>query len=114
MTRDKDNFPVPIDEGDQLPMSRPFRRASRAQERAENAIYLHRLHRNMLVEFDRNDADATGDAVGYAFQREVDLLNHIRSQARGDAAILEMGAQKLELFTSSNNARARRRFGRLG
>ena len=93
---------------------RVLRRAIRRQEQAEYGIYCRQIQLDTLVEFDRQDVEATGDALMFALKEEFRFVDEVRADAHGDPVKLELGASKITFFAASNNARARRRFGRLG
>jgi hypothetical protein len=100
-------------ESEPVAMPRDLRRARRHRAQTEIDIYVRQLAIDKIVEFDRQDTEATGDAMGFAFEKEVKFLKDIRHEAGGDRAALELGARKLNAFASYNNRRAARRFGRL-
>jgi len=109
----RDVIPLGDDDWERNLFSRDLRRALRRRSRTGTEIYLRQLEIDKLVEFDHQDTEGTGDALEFAFKKETDFLNDIRQAANGDRAALELGASKLNAFSSYNNRRAARRFGRL-
>lgn len=91
----KDIVLFPTDGGEPLVTPSGLRRAMRSRSRVELDIYRRQLEIDKLVEFDRQDTEATGQALEYAFEREVALLRRVRSEARGDPAVLEFGSAEV-------------------
>jgi hypothetical protein len=99
---------------DQVVSPREARRAIRQQGRVEYTVFCRQVEIDMLVEFDRQDVEGTGNALEFALDQEFRLIDRARADAHGDPVKLELAARKIDYFAASNNARARRRFGRLG
>jgi hypothetical protein len=102
-----------LDDGEPALTQRDIRRVVHRRDRTVIDIYTRQLEIDKVVEFDRQDTEGNGEALAFAFAQEVAFLNHIRHEADGDRAVLELGARKLNKFSENNNRRSDRRFGRL-
>jgi hypothetical protein len=92
----------------------PYRagKVTRSMRRTEIAVFEHGLAAATQAAIDRQDAQATADAVQASLDEELALLDHGLHQANGSAAGLELVARKVQLLASCNDRRITRRFGR--
>jgi hypothetical protein len=110
----RDLEPYGVNQPDQGIDPRHMRRAIRRQGQVEFEIFVRQLEVDRMAEFERQDLEVIGEACESAMEAEFRLVDRIRADAHGDPTKLELGATKIASFSSWNNARARRRFGRLG
>ena len=89
---------------------RTLARASRAQQKAELAVFEHGLARQAQSMMDQIDTNATGDALRHALDEELALLDHGLQRAGGSAAAVELVSRKVDRFQSLNDSRQLRRF----
>jgi hypothetical protein len=85
---------------------------SRAQRRAEIAVFRHGLGTMVQAEFARQDALAVSDAARTALEEELDLLDYGLHRANGSAAKTELVARKVQMLASLNDRRLIERFAR--
>jgi hypothetical protein len=88
--------------------TRQLVRLSRHRGCIEVELYEHQLDNDFKVAIDQMDTDALAEALNFDLDEEFRMVDRIRTGAQGDPLKAELGARKLETFTSSNLARARR------
>jgi hypothetical protein len=103
-------LPVPSEPGGSL-SPRQLARASRAQGKAELAVFQHGLAARVQSEMDRLDSQAIADASRAALDEELDLLDYGMSRAGQSAAKVELVARHVERLSAINNRRITRRWG---
>jgi hypothetical protein len=103
-------LPVPSEPGGSL-SPRQAARASRAQAKAEMAVFHHALAARAEGEMDRLDSQAVADASRAALEEELDLLDYGMSRAGQSAAKVELVARHVERLSAINNRRITRRWG---
>ncbi len=102
---------VPFDDGSGWLTSRQLARARRAQLSTDLAVFRHGLQAQAEAEMDRQDSQATEDALRAALEGEMRLLREGLAEAGQSAAAIELVALKVELLTNLDNRRIARRFG---
>lgn len=91
--------------------SRQARRAARAQENTELALYQHHLAVRFQVEADRIDSAAIGDVTKSALDEEMKTLDWGLQQAGGSHAKAELVSRMVAQQSRIDIARIARRFG---
>jgi hypothetical protein len=87
------------------------RRAVARFRRTQLAVVSHGLEAQARAEMDRQDTQATADALRTALDEELALLRDGLAQAGQSAAAIELVARKVELLSSIDNRRIAGRFG---
>ena len=85
---------------------------SKAQRRAEIAVFRHGLEAMIQTECARHDAAAVSDAARTALEEELDLLDYGIHRANGSAAKTELVARKVQMLSSINDRMLIQRFAR--
>lgn len=93
------------------PNSRQLARARNAQEATELELFRYHLQARARAEMDQIDAEALGDALEFALDKEFELFDKGMAKAGTSATKLELLQTKLQMESSINNRRANRRFG---
>jgi hypothetical protein len=86
-------------------------RASRAQAKAELAVFRHGLAARAQSEMDRLDSQAVADASRAALEVELELLDYGLARAGQSMAKVELVSRHVERLSAINNRRITRRFG---
>lgn len=102
---------VPITPSSSGLTPRQAARARRVQMRADMEVFSHGLMADAEAECDRQDAQATADAIRASLEEELNLLEYGMARARGSTAKTELVATKVEMLASINNRRLQRHFG---
>jgi hypothetical protein len=102
---------VPFDDGAGWLSKRQLSRTRRAEVSTALAVVRHGFEAQALADKDRQDTQATADALRTALDEEMALLRDGLARAGQSAAAIELVAQKVELLSSIDNRRIARRFG---
>lgn len=93
------------------PLALQAQQAAAVQRRAEGQVFRHGADSWALSEIDRIDSEALNRALGYSFDLEAELLEHVLQRSSGQPALVELGGRKVALASAINNRRIAHRFG---
>jgi hypothetical protein len=102
---------IPFDDASGWLSKRQLSRTHRAEVSTGHAVVRHGFQAQALAEMDRQDSQATADALRTALDEEMALLRDGLAQAGQSAAAIQLVARKVELQSSIDNRRIARRFG---